>query len=37
MLEDLIAEEKLKGNIHGGDNITIVVKNDKLVVKNNNE
>ena len=37
MLEDLIAEEKLKGNIHGGDNITIVAKNDKLVVKNNNE
>ena len=33
MLEDLIAEEKLKGNIHSGDNITIAANDDKLVIK----
>ena len=33
MLEDLLAEEKLKGNIHAGDNITIVAKKDALVIK----
>lgn len=33
MLEDLIAEEKLKGNIHSGDNITICVKDKKLAIK----
>ena len=33
MLEDLIAEEKLKGNIHSGDSITICVKDKKLAIK----
>ena len=33
LLEDLLAEEKLKGNIHAGDNINIVVKNKKLAIK----
>ena len=37
MLEDLIAEEKLKGNIHSGDSITICVKDKKLAVKSVDE
>ena len=37
MLTDLIAEEKLKGNIHEGDSLSIVAKNKKLVLKNINE
>ncbi|MBO6119271.1 MAG: ATP-dependent Clp protease ATP-binding subunit [Lachnospiraceae bacterium] len=37
MLTDLIAEEKLKGNIHSGDSLSIIAKNKKLVVKNINE
>ncbi len=37
MLTDLIAEEKLKGNIHAGDSLNIVAKNDKLVIKKENE
>ena len=37
MLTDLLAEEKLKGNIHAGDSITIVAKNKKLVIKNDDE
>ena len=37
MLEDLLAEEKLKGNIHAGDNISIVTKNDTLVIKKSDE
>ena len=37
MLEDLIAEEKLKGNIHSGDSITIYAVDDKLAVKFVNE
>lgn len=37
MLEDLIAEEKLKGNIHSGDSITICVKNNKLAIKKADE
>ena len=37
MLTDLIAEEKLKGNINAGDSLNIVAKNDKLVIKKENE
>ena len=37
MLEDLLAEEKLKGNIHSGDNITISAKNKKLIIKKEDE
>ena len=37
MLEDLLAEEKLKGNIHPGDNILIIGKDNKLVLKASNE
>ena len=37
MLEDLIAEEKLKGNIHSGDSIIICVKDNKLAVKKADE
>ena len=33
MLEDLIAEEKLRGNIHSGDSITIYASDDKLAIK----
>lgn len=35
MLTDLIAEEKLKGNLHSGDNIVVAVKNKNLIIKNN--
>ena len=37
MLEDLIAEEKLKGDIHSGDSITICVKDNKLAIKKADE
>ncbi len=37
MLTDLIAEEKLKGNIHSGDSITIIAKDNKLEIKNVDE
>ena len=37
MLEDLIAEEKLKGNIHSGDSITICTKDNKLAIKKEDE
>lgn len=37
MLEDLIAEEKLKGDIHSGDSITICVKDNKLAIKKDDE
>ena len=37
MLTDLIAEEKLKGNIHSGDSLVIVAKNKKLVIKKEDE
>ena len=37
MLTDLIAEEKLKGNIHAGDSLTIVAKNKKLIIKKDDE
>ena len=37
MLTDLIAEEKLKGNIHSGDSLVIVAKNKKLVIKQEDE
>ena len=37
MLTDLIAEEKLKGNIHEGDSLSITAKNKKLVLKNTDE
>ena len=37
MLEDLLAEEKLKGNIHSGDNITISAKNKMLIIKKEDE
>ena len=37
MLEDLIAEEKLKGNIHSDDSIIICVKDNKLAVKKADE
>ena len=37
MLTDLIAEEKLKGSIHAGDNLTIVAKNNKLEIKKEDE
>lgn len=37
MLEDLIAESKLSGKIHNGDNISISVKNSKLSIKLLNE
>ena len=37
MLTDLLAEEKLKGNIHSGDELSISAKNKKLVIKNLNE
>ena len=33
MLTDLLAEEKLRGNIHAGDSLSIVAKNKKLVIK----
>ena len=36
MLEDLLAEAKLDGKIHYGDNITITVKNKKLAIKKKN-
>ena len=37
MLTDLLAEEKLKGEIHDGDSLTISAKNKKLVLKKINE
>lgn len=37
MLEDLIAEEKLKCDIHSGDSITICVKDNKLAIKKADE
>lgn len=37
MLEDLIAEAKLNGTVHNGDNISICAKDGKLVIKNNGE
>lgn len=37
MLTDLLAEEKLKGNIHDGDELLISAKNDKLIIKKENE
>ena len=37
MLTDLLAEEKLKGEIHDGDSLTISAKNKKLVIKKANE
>lgn len=37
MLTDLIAEEKLKGNIYSGDSITIIAKDNKLEIKNVDE
>lgn len=37
MLTDLLAEEKLKGEIHDGDSLTISAKNKKLVIKKTNE
>ena len=37
MLTDLIAEEKIKGNIHSGDSITIIAKDNKLEIKNVDE
>ena len=37
MLEDLLAEEKLKGNIHPGDSILIIGKDNKLILKASNE
>ena len=37
MLTDLIAEEKLKGEIHAGDNLNITAKDDKLVIKKEDE
>ena len=37
MLEDLLAEEKLKGSIHSGDNIYIKVQDNKLIVKREDE
>lgn len=37
MLTDLLAEEKLKGNIHDGDSLSITAKNKKLIIKKTNE
>ena len=37
MLTDLIAEEKLKGEIHTGDNLSITAKDDKLVINKEDE
>lgn len=37
MLTDLLAEEKLKGNIHDGNELLISAKNDKLIIKKANE
>lgn len=37
MLTDLIAEEKLKGNIHAGDSLVIVAKNKALAIKKEDE
>lgn len=37
MLTDLLAEEKLKGNIHDGDSLSITAKNKKLVIKKSDE
>lgn len=37
MLTDLLAEEKLRGNIHDGDSLSITAKNKKLVIKKTNE
>ena len=37
MLTDLLAEEKLKGNIHSGDSLSIAAKNKKLVIKKTDE
>ncbi len=37
MLEDLLAEEKLKGDIHSGDSIYIKAQDNKLIVKHEDE
>ena len=37
MLTDLLAEEKLKGNINSGDTLSIVAKNKKLYIKKTDE